>query len=186
MIVIRFPHSGSYFGSGNHSGHPLTTESDALRATISQALAAHQGGIVTVLSSLLAVQDAIGYIPQVALEEVAQLTSTTINDVWGVASFYPNFRFDPATEHVVEVCWGTSCHLGGAAPVLKAVMDALGITSEGDTQDGAITFKYNTCLGACAQAPVISLNHQLLGRMTAYTARERVMQLRSGTEGAVS
>ena len=182
MIVIRF----SYFSSGNHSGYPLTTESGALRTKISQALAAHQGGTVTVLSSLLAVQDAIGYIPHAALEEVAQFMHTTVNDVWGVASFYPNFRFDPPAEHVVEVCWGTSCHLGGAAPVLKAVMDVLDMTAEGDTQDGAITFKYNTCLGACAQAPVISLNHQLMGKMTPSTARERVMRLLNGTEEAAS
>ncbi|MCH7706312.1 MAG: NAD(P)H-dependent oxidoreductase subunit E, partial [Chloroflexi bacterium] len=63
---------------------------------------------------------------------------------------------------------------------------ALGMTSEGDTEDGAITFKYNTCLGACAQAPVMSLDHQLLGRVTPDAARERVMRLRNGTEGAGS
>ncbi len=164
----------------------MTTESSALRTIISQALAAHQGGSVTVLSSLLAVQDAIGYIPQSALEEVAQRMHTTVNDVWGVASFYPNFRFDPPAKHVVEVCWGTSCHLGGAAPVLKEVMDALGMESEGDTQDGSITFKFNTCLGACAQAPVISLDHQMLGKMTPYMAREHVTRLRDGTEEAGS
>ena len=162
----------------------MTTESDALRATISKSLAAHPGGTVTVLSSLLTVQDAIGYLPRVALEEVAHFTSTTVNDVWGVASFYPNFRFDPPTEHVIEVCWGTSCHLGGAAPVLKAVMEVLGMSAEGDTPDGAFTFKYNTCLGACAQAPVMSLDHQLLGRVTPDTARERVTRLQNGAEGS--
>jgi NADH-quinone oxidoreductase subunit E len=164
----------------------LTTESGALRTIISQALAAHQGGTETVLSSLLAVRDAIGYIPQVALEEVAHLMHTTVNDVWGVASFYPNFRFDPPAKHAVEVCWGTSCHLGGAAPVLKEVMDALGMESEGDTQDGSITFKFNTCLGACAQAPVISLDHHMLGKVTPYTAREHVIRLRDGIKEAAS
>ena len=60
---------------------------------------------VTVLSTLLAVEDELGYIPKGALEVVAVFTSSTINDVWAVASFYPNFRFEPPAEHKVEVCW---------------------------------------------------------------------------------
>ena len=62
---------------------------------------------VTVLSSLLAVEDELGYIPKEALEEVAEFTKSTVNDVWAVASFYPNFRFDPPTDHRIEAEKGT-------------------------------------------------------------------------------
>ena len=65
------------------------------------------------LSSLLAAQDELGYLPDEAIEEVATFTESTINEVWGVASFYTNFRFTPPGEHVVEVCWGPTCHLEG-------------------------------------------------------------------------
>ena len=58
---------------------------------------------VTVLSSLLAVEDELGYIPKEALDFVARFSNATVNDVWAVASFYPNFRFEPPAEHVVEV-----------------------------------------------------------------------------------
>ena len=103
---------------------------------------------VTVLSSLLAVEDELGYIPKEALEEVAEFTHSTVNDVWAVASFYPNFRFEPPAEHKVEVCWGASCHLVGAMSVFKSVLEAAGMEDEGDTADGRLTVKLNTCLGA--------------------------------------
>ena len=161
----------------------MTSESQTLRATIREALTAHQNGTVTVLSSLLAVEDAIGYIPPEAVEEVADFTHATVNDIWGVASFYTNFRFTPPGKHVVEVCWGPSCHLLGAPAILKEVLDSLELTSEGETQDSSITFKYNTCLGACAQAPVMSVDHDLIGRVTTDEALRRVSQLRNGYAG---
>ncbi len=155
----------------------MTSENQALRQTIRQALATHQRGTVTVLSSLLVVEDTLGYIPKEAIEEVAELTNTTVNDVWGVASFYTNFRFSPPGEHVVEVCWGPTCHLLGAPAVVKAALESLGLASEGDTADGSVTFKYNTCLGACAQAPVMAIDHQLMGRATPQAAKKLVSDL---------
>ena len=130
---------------------------------------------VTVLSSLLAVEDELGYIPKEALEEVAEFTHSTVNDVWAVASFYPNFRFDPPAEHKVEVCWGASCHLVGAMGVFKSVLEAAGMEDEGDTADGRLTVKLNTCLGACAHAPVIAVDHHLFGRVTPQSAAQKVI-----------
>ena len=129
---------------------------------------------VTVLSSLLAVEDELGYIPKEALEEVAGFTNSTVNDVWAVASFYPNFRFEPPAEHRVEVCWGASCHLVGAMGVFKSVLEATGMEDEGDTVDGRLTVKLNTCLGACAHAPVIAVDHHLFGRVTPESAARKV------------
>ena len=130
---------------------------------------------VTVLSSLLAVEDELGYIPKEALEEVAEFTHSTVNDVWAVASFYPNFRFDPPAEHKVEVCWGASCHLVGAMGVFKSVLEAAGMEDEGDTAAGRLTVKLNTCLGACAHAPVLAGDHHLFGRVTPQSAAQKVI-----------
>ena len=66
------------------------------------------------LSSLLAIQDDLHYIPDEAIEETAILCNATINDVWSVASFYTNFRFSPPGLTTVDVCWGPTCHLMGA------------------------------------------------------------------------
>ena len=138
---------------------------DELKERIRKALASQRWSTTTVLSSLLAAQDDLGYLPDEAIEMVAEFNDASINDVWGVASFYTNFRFTPPGDHLVEVCWGPTCHLMGAAYVLDRVQKELGLEGEGETSDSAITLKYNTCLGACAQAPVISVNHRLMGRI---------------------
>ena len=139
------------------------TGSSDLRERISGALANQKARTVTVLSSLLAIEDEIGYIPPEAIEEVAAFTNATTNDVWGVASFYTNFRFTPPGEHIVEVCWGPTCHLLGAMQVLQSVLHTLNLSEEGDTPDGKVSLKYNTCLGACSQGPVVSVDHKIMG-----------------------
>ncbi len=143
----------------------MTTEKDNLRTTIKEAIDSQKRPTVTVLSSLLAIQDSIGYIPEEAIEEVAVHSNTSINSVFGVASFYPNFRFTPPGEHSVEVCWGPTCHLKGSTELLEVVLAKLGLDSEGDTEDGKVSFRFNTCLGACSQAPVLSVDHELYGNV---------------------
>lgn len=139
------------------------TANGNLREQVKGALANQTARTVTVLSSLLAIEDEIGYIPQEAIEEVATFTDSTVNDVWGVASFYTNFRFTPPGEHVVEVCWGPTCHLLGAMELLKSVLETLGLSEEGDTPDGKVSLKYNTCLGACSQGPVVRVDEKIMG-----------------------
>ena len=144
----------------------MTVEHDSLRKHIKGAKASQKRPTITVLSSLLAIQDSIGYIPNEAIEEVAIAMNTSINSVFGVASFYPNFRFTPPGDHSVEVCWGPTCHLLGAGKVLDEVLDQLGLEDEGDTPDGKVSFRFNTCLGACSRGPVISIDHELYGNVS--------------------
>jgi len=158
----------------------LAGENTELRERILKAIQNQKPKTRTVLSSLLAVFDELGYLPKEAIEEVARITDSTINDVWGVASFYTNFRFTPPARHRVEVCWGAPCHVMGAMRIAKEALDALGLVNEGDTPDGRVSLGFNTCLGACAQAPVISVDHQLMGRMTP----ERTREILKGLDGA--
>ena len=153
---------------------------DGLKERIKKAVHNQPQPTVTILSSLLAVEDELGYIPQEAVDEVAGFNRATINDVWAVVSFYPNFRTTPPGQHRVEVCWGPSCHLVGAMPVIAAVLEAVGLPAEGDTPDGRLSLRYNTCLGACAQAPVMSIDHHLIGRITPEQARNRLADYGAG------
>ncbi len=73
----------------------MAESNEAMRERVRKAIQGQKPTTVTVLSSLLAVHDALGYLPKEAIEEVADTTHSTVNDVWGVASFYPNFRFEP-------------------------------------------------------------------------------------------
>jgi len=148
-----------------------------MRDRIRKAIASQGRPTVTVLSSLLAVQDDLGYIPDEAIEEVATHCDTTINEVWGVASFYTNFRFTPPGKHSVEICWGPTCHLTGASHIITKLQDDLALSGEGDTEDGEVSLRYNTCLGACSQAPVISLDHRLMGHVTPESASDVIDEL---------
>lgn len=151
---------------GEIEGLSLSVANEDLRERVRQAVMGQKRPTVTVLSSLLAAQDALGYIPDEAIDEVAAYTESSINEVWGVASFYKNFRFSPAGEHTVEICWGPSCHMVGATAIIERALEHVGLEEEGETEDGRLTLRYNTCLGACAQAPVVSIDHRLRGRMT--------------------
>ena len=159
----------------------MTLTSFDLRERVARAISSQQQRTVTVLSSLLAVEDELGYIPPEAIEAVAQLTDSTVNDVWGVASFYTNFRFDPPGTHRIEVCWGAACHVLGAPRICQEVFRALGLESEGDTADGRFSLRLNTCLGACSQGPVMSIDHRLKGRLTPDSVGQALGKLVDGT-----
>jgi NADH:ubiquinone oxidoreductase subunit E len=143
----------------------VSTDSLSLRQRARQAIADQPYQTVTVLSSLLAVQDDMGYLPSEALDEVASRTGVSVNEVWGVASFYPNFRLTQPPQHLLEVCWGPTCHLLGAQPLLQGLLAHLGLSQEGDTSDGTYALKLNTCLGACPHGPVIMVDGHLRGHM---------------------
>ncbi len=160
----------------------MTTTNADMRDRIRKAIRNQKRPTVTVLSSLLAVEDELHYIPEEAIEEVAEFNDTTINEVWGVASFYTNFRFSPPGERVVEICWGPTCHLVGAQGILNAVLGALGLRDEGETEDNKISLKYNTCLGACSNAPVISIDHRLMGRQNVESTLKLMSELRESRQ----
>ena len=150
---------------------------DGLEQRIERAVRGQTQPTVTILSSLLAVEDELHYIPREAVELVAQFMDATVNDVWAVASFYPNFRFQPPALRQVEVCWGASCHLMGAMGVMNAVLHAAELESEGERDDHRLSVRLNTCLGACSQAPVMSVDHHLEGRVNPEVAARRVSEI---------
>ena len=151
---------------------------EALRERISKCLKAQRQRLVTVLSSLLAVADELGYIPEEAIEEIAAFTHSTINVVWGVASFYTNFQFVPPSSHIVEICWGPTCHVVGAQRVANAILDnSSTATDNSHLTNKSIDVRFNTCLGACSQAPAIAVDHCLIGRMTPENARKIMSDL---------
>jgi formate dehydrogenase subunit gamma len=162
----------------------MSQQDSSMRQRIRQALMTQRTPTVTVLSSLLAVQDALSYLPNEAMEETSSFIGASVNDVWAVASFYTNFRSTPPARHTIEICWGPSCHMTGAPALLQNSLGALGLSGEDDTNDGNVTLKYNTCLGACSQAPAISVDHKIIGRMESKRLLDLISDLySSGSTG---
>ncbi len=155
------------------ANHKEPTDKDILDAIENQPKISK----ITVLSSLLAISNKFHYIPKKAVEIVAKYTDKTVNDVWGVASFYTNFRFTPPGDVTLDICWGPTCHILGSQKILKEVHGLLGINQEGETKDGKVTLRYSTCLGACSQGPVFAIDHKLFGKASLSKIKEKISDI---------
>ena len=155
------------------ANHKEPTDKDILDAIENQPKISK----ITALSSLLAISNKFHYIPKKAVEIVAKYTNKTANDVWGVASFYTNFRFTPPGDITLDICWGPTCHILGSQKILKEVHGLLGINQEGETKDGKVTLRYSTCLGACSQGPVFAIDHKLFGKASLSKIKEKISDI---------
>ena len=136
------------------------------------------------IQALHATQDAFGYLPRVALESLAEEAGMPLSRVYGVASFYGQFRLSPVGRHMIQVCMGTACHVAGAPLVAEAFSQDLEIPVGGTTPDGLFSLHTVNCLGACALAPVVSVGADTLGRVGPNEARRLVRKLRRQQEAS--
>ena len=120
-----------------------------------------------ILPILQAMQKAYGYLPQSALEMVCEKTEITPAALTGFSSFYDQFRFKPAGDHIIRVCLGTACHVKGAQGVYDAFKRYLHIPEENDTDpEGRFTIEPVACLGCCTLAPVVQIGDVIYGHLT--------------------
>lgn len=112
------------------------------------------------------VQAEAGYLPAAALTRVSELLHIPPSQVYGVATFYHQFRLRPKGEHMITVCRGTACHVRESLEVYNFLNQQLGITPPQDTSpDGAFTIQQVRCLGACGLAPVIKVDETVFGKV---------------------
>ena len=122
------------------------------------------------------VQAEIGYLPPAVMERIAERAGVSPARVFGVASFYSQFRMEPIGRHVIRICQGTACHVQGATAIIDAVCDELGVREGGTTSDGKFTIEPVACLGCCSLAPVIMIDEHTYGRLTPEEARKIVRE----------
>jgi NADH-quinone oxidoreductase subunit E len=113
------------------------------------------------------IQDDLGYLSQEAVEELERLTGISANEIYGVATFYTQFRFSPPGQHTIQSCQGTACHVRGGHGILKELEQRLGITASQTTADGTFDLERVACLGCCALAPVVAVDGKVHARITA-------------------
>jgi NADH-quinone oxidoreductase subunit E len=138
---------------------------------VAAAHAAMRGGLIPVLQE---VQATIGYLPAEVMERIAERVGVPASRVFGVASFYSQFRLEPVGRHVIKVCHGTACHVQGAAAITDAICSELGVSEGETTGDGGFTVESVACLGCCSLAPVIMIDESTFGRLTPEGARKVV------------
>jgi NADH-quinone oxidoreductase subunit E len=138
------------------------------------------------IAMLLTIQRGLGYLPEDALLDVAQLTRLPVSTVYGVATFYEQFRLDPCGRHVVKVCRGTACHVRGGDRILRELRTAFRIEPGETTDDNLFTLETVACFGSCALAPVVVIDDTVMGRMTPYRTRAALERLEDVVEPVVS
>jgi NADH-quinone oxidoreductase subunit E len=111
------------------------------------------------------VQDELGYLPGYAMAEIARFTGCSESNVFGVASFYAQFRLKPTGKNRVMVCRGTACHVRGAPQILDEVGRQLGIEDGESTEDLEYSLETVACIGCCALAPCVMVNDDVHGRL---------------------
>jgi len=117
-------------------------------------------------------QATYGYLPEEVLRRVSEITEITARQLYGVATFYTQFRLEPVGENIIKVCHGTACHVGGAERISEAVRDELGIEEGGTTADRKFTLENVACLGCCSLSPVVMINETVYGRLTGAKIRK--------------
>jgi NADH-quinone oxidoreductase subunit E len=121
------------------------------------------GDLIPILQSL---QQKQGYISQEAVREISRFLKVTENHIFGVASFYSQFRFTPPGRHSIKVCLGTACHVRGGQILLQTLERELAITTGQTTPDRRFDLQRVACLGCCALAPVVAVDNDIYSRVT--------------------
>jgi len=123
-----------------------------------------KGGLIPILQ---AVQEQMGYLPPEALETISREMKIPSSEIYGVATFYAQFHLKPRGRHIIRVCRGTACHVRGSAKIMEKIMSMLGIAENGTTDDLRFTLEPVACLGCCGLAPVVMIDEDTHGRLTA-------------------
>ncbi len=125
---------------------------------------ASRGSLIPILQDI---QGEFGYLSEEAVEELERLMGISANEIYGVATFYTQFRFRPPGQHRIQSCQGTACHVRGGYLILQELQRHLGIKAGQTTTDGKFDLERVACLGCCALAPVAAVDGEVHAAMTA-------------------
>lgn len=118
------------------------------------------------ISMLQDIQEIYGYLPESALKDISEHLNIPLSSIYGVATFYNQFRLTPLGKNVIRICRGTACHVKNSANLLMVLESELGIKAGMTTRDKVFTLETVACIGACSIAPVININDDYYGRVT--------------------
>jgi NADH:ubiquinone oxidoreductase subunit E len=141
------------------------TVAPAHKAIIDHVLEENKGKPGATMVVLNELQSQIGFVSEAIQQYVAQQMQVPVSTIHGVVSFYSFFTTSPRGRHTVKFCMGTACYVGGTPQLIEKAKQVLGIEPGQTTKDGGITLEVCRCVGACSQAPVITIDEEVIGRV---------------------
>ena len=158
--------------TGNESPAPVDI---TLIGPLLEKYSGIRGSLIPVLQGI---QGIYGYLPVKALAEVSTATGLSLSSIYGVATFYAQFKLNPVGKNIIRVCHGTACHVQNVRAVSIALVEELGVPDGGTTSDGLFTLETVACLGCCSLAPVMMIGEETFGNLTPAKAVRIIKNLR--------
>jgi NADH-quinone oxidoreductase subunit E len=154
---------------------PLAAETDTAgrNGAIAEVFQRYPSSREYLIPILQDIQDREGYLSRESICRVAEHLGLPESKVFGVATFYNQFRLSAPGRFQIQVCRGTACHVKGSFDLLEAIKSELGIGEGQTTRDGLFSLEIVACLGACSIAPVVTINGEFFGRLD----KKKVMAL---------
>ena len=143
----------------------IIVEAD-IKEQLPEILSHYHGRRDELIPILQEAQERFRYLPENVMKQIARFLRLSESTVFGVATFYAQFKFSPSGRRVVRVCRGTACHVRGGARILREVEKRLGIKPGQSTDDLEYSLETIACFGSCALAPVMVIDQNVYGRMT--------------------
>ncbi len=132
-----------------------------------------KGALIPLLQSA---QDSYGYIPEKVIHYISEIVKIPAARIYGVITFYSQFRLKPLGKYVIRICEGTACYVNGSKSVLEVLQDELGIGLDETTDDNLFSLQSVACLGCCALAPVMMINDETYGNLTSKKIKKAIKE----------
>ena len=133
---------------------------------VDQVIAKAGSGPGALIPVLQKVQDVLGYLPKPVLDRIAAGLRVPAANVYGVATFYAQFRLKPVGKYIIKVCHGTACHVAGGTKITEAFERELQVKDGETTKDRIFTLESVACVGCCSLAPVAMVQKETYGRLS--------------------
>lgn len=150
--------------SGNNKNKDPLTDPEQ-KHIIDQIIASNKNRPGATMVVLNQIQSEIGFISPSVQKYVAAELNVPASVVHGVVTFYSFFTTEPRGKHTIKFCMGTACYVGGTPQLIEKAKQVLGIDPGETTEDGLITLELCRCVGACSQAPVVTVDEEIYGRV---------------------
>ncbi len=138
-------------------------------STIRQGFKGEREDLIPVLQR---VQNLEGYLRPESIRSISRWLKMSENEIYGVATFYAQFRFHPPGKHHIKVCLGTACHVRGGEQILQMALHSLNIKTGETTADGKYDIDRVACLGCCALAPVVAFDDKIHSQVSVLKIQE--------------
>jgi NADH-quinone oxidoreductase subunit E len=138
----------------------------------------YQGELGALIPLLQSAQESYGYIPEPAIDHISEVVGIPSAEIYGVITFYSQFRLRPVGKNIIKICDGTACHVNASTAILRTVENELQIGNDETTEDGMFTLQKVACLGCCSLSPVIMINDETFGKLTPAKVQQLLKEYR--------